>query len=67
MSQLVRHPSGPIDMLRNGIRRPAIMMANPLPMTMKPAARPRMPPENQAATRPITGTLVAPLPMPVTM
>ena len=67
MSQLVRHPSGPIHRLRNGIRRPAIMMANPLPITMKPAARPRLRLENQAATRPITGTLVAPLPMPVIM
>ncbi len=67
MSQLVRHPSGPIHRLRNGIRRPESMMAKPLPMTMKPAARPRLPLENQAAIRPITGTLVAPLPTPVIM
>ncbi len=44
---------------------PEIIMANPLPMTMKPAALPLVLLANQAAVSAIIGTLAAPLPNPV--
>ena len=40
-------------------------IAKPLPLTMKPAARPRARLPNHAATSDIIGTLAAPLPRPV--
>jgi hypothetical protein len=43
------------------------MMANPLPMTMKPAARPRRRLPNQAETSPMMGMLAPALPIPAIM
>ena len=42
-----------------------MMIANPLPMTTNPAARPLIVRSNQAVMSPITGTFAAPLPIPV--
>jgi hypothetical protein len=44
---------------------PETMMANPLPITTNPAARPRMELSNHEVMSPMTGTFAAPLPTPV--
>ncbi|MBS1270368.1 MAG: hypothetical protein MAG794_01323 [Gammaproteobacteria bacterium] len=64
-NQLSRQPSAPCAAFTAGTNRPVNIMANPLPMTMKPAARPRRRRANQCETKLMTGTLLAPLANPV--
>ena len=64
-SQLARHPAAPCRRLSSGTSQPESRIAKPLPLTMKPAARPRARLPNHAATSDIIGTLAAPLPRPV--
>ena len=64
--QASRQPSSPPPATRRGTRGPARTMAKDEPVGTIDDAKPTRRTSNQAAMRPIAGTRIMPLPMPVT-
>ena len=63
---MTRHPSGPIARIRDGTDGPRQIKPSDEPATAMPGASPLFRRDVHAASMPMTGTLLAPLPAPTT-